>query len=64
MARNYKATEAALGALREAAYTFPELRIGQIIENACAATGDVFDVTDDRLVVLLKAYIDNFGGRD
>jgi len=67
MARDYKSTEAVLGLLREAAYTFPELRIGQIIENACGDTGgpfrgpDVFMVEDDRLVEILRSYIDRHG---
>ena len=42
----------------------PELRLGQLLINACGVRDDLYYVEDDKLVMSIDSYLDVYRGDD
>lgn len=65
--RDPEMTEKVIAALRDAIYANPEMRIGQLLDNALGPTigfnSDLFNVYDETLLESLRRFTERAGGR-
>jgi hypothetical protein len=61
--RDPEMTEKIIATIRDALYTYPEMRLGQIIDNAIGSTvgysPDLFNVYDETLVLKVQEFTDS-----
>lgn len=54
--RTTASMEAVFAAIREAHYGLPDLRVGQIIANACMGSPDLFYLENNELAARIRLY--------